>query len=465
MVQLAAWLVLCLAIAWLLRNRVAYAIAVAIVVWAAVPALGGHHLTGLSGSGIAFHPATWLVLLTFAVQLVTNPLAIARVLGRHYLVVLSVVVFIAGAFITSRFTASGGTRLLMDQIVAPFLLWLIVVAAGEGRREVLKVVRNAILLGVAFQSVMALLQLAFDDVLLYANDYAQLDWFTPEQFHQRWMGTADSPLVLSMAACVAAALALSVRLPVWRFTLVGLYASAAVITQSRTGVIVIGLVVVYAIIRSRMALWSRALASIAVAGIAFYLLGSTLVAGVAGRFANDTGSTNARVLAFRFVADHWTEFLLTGQGLISSYTIARNAGLETSLENSFLMYAIDTGFLLATLYFGTQVVIVARYGLAQLSVRGVTLAAGIGVLMQHSFSAVAFANQSGTLIWACLALVVVAWSLPLSNQPPVPLATSQRPRRHLRPTDAHPSGAQPADTDQPSVGAPAAVSAATSSGS
>src|SRR6478752_5072929 len=130
MAQLAVWLVVCVAIAWLLRRRVAYAVGTVIIVWSAVPAVGGHHIIGIAGSGIAFHPATWLVLCVFLVQLVMNPVAIGSALARHYLVTLAVVVFALGAFITSRVTASGGTRLLMDQIVGPFLLWWLIVAAG-----------------------------------------------------------------------------------------------------------------------------------------------------------------------------------------------------------------------------------------------------------------------------------------------------------------------------------------------
>jgi hypothetical protein len=212
------------------------------------------------------------------------------------------------------------------------------------------------------------------------------------------------------------------------------------------------LIIVYAIVRSHMALWARALASVAVVVMGYYLAGSAIIEGLSARFANDTGSANARVVAAQFVFEHWSDFLLTGQGLISSYTIARNAGLQTSLENSYLMYVIDTGFLLATLFFGAQLAIVGRYGF-QRAVRGVTLAALVGTLLQHTFSAAAFANTTGTLIWSALGLVVVAWTLPPEHGPIGPSATSQRPRRAVEPAVA---------ALQASAGAPAAASAATS---
>jgi hypothetical protein len=463
MVQLAVWLLVCTAVAWLLRDRVAYAVAAVIIVWSAVPAVGGHHLIGVSGSGIAFHPASWLVLAVFAVQLVMNPQAIGSALARHYLVMLAVIVFAIGALLTSRLTASGGTRLLVDQIVGPFLLFWLIVADGYGRRPVLLVVRNAILLAMAAQSVLAIVQLALGRIIFYESDYLTLPWFKPETF-VRWMGTADSPLVLSLGVCVAGALAVGLRSAVLRFSLLGLFLIATIITQSRTGAAVMSLIIVYAIIRSQMVLWARALASVAVVGLGYYLAGSAIISGLAARFGNDTGSANARALAAQFVFDNIGQFLLTGQGLISSYTIARNAGLQTSLENSYLMYVIDTGLLLATLYFGTQLAIAIRYGV-QRTARGVTLAALVGTLLQHTFSAVAFANFSGTLIWAALGLVVVAWTIgddPASLRPALieepaptarPVATPRR--RALRPRGVSPT--------QSSEGAPAAASVATSS--
>lgn len=414
MAQLAAWLLLCLAIAWFLQDRVPYAVAVVIFLWSAVPALGGHHVIGISNNGVAFHPATWLIVCIFVVQLVMNPVPIGAAMARHYLVVLIAVIFALGALITSRLTGSGGNRLLMDQIVGPFLLWWLIVAAGAKSRQMLVVVRGAILLAMAAQSILAIIQLALGQIIFYSSDYEKLVWFNPEVFN-RWMGTADSPLVLSLGVCIAGALAVGLHRALLRFSFLGLFMVATVITQSRTGAAVMILIIVYAIVRSHMSLWARALASALVVGTGLYLAGSVIVEGLSARFANDTGSTDARVRALSYIFDHWSDFLFVGQGLISSYTVARNAGLETSLENSYLMYVIDTGVILATLWFGVQLGIVARYG-AQV-VRGLTLAAALGTLLQHTFSAAAFANMTGTLVWSTLGLLVVAWTLTPERQP------------------------------------------------
>lgn len=443
MVQLALWVVVCGVVALVLRRRVDLCVALVIAVWSLVPAVGGHHVIGISNNAIAFHPATWLVLIVFLVQLVLQPGALGQAAARHYLAVLAVVIFGVGALLTSVATGSGGTRLLMDQVGGPFLLWALIVSFGTGRRRFALVVRNAVLAVVALQCLLALTQLALARIIVYASDYETLPWFKPETFN-RWMGTTDSPLVLSLAACVAAALAIGVRHSLGRFVLLGLFLMATVITQSRTGTGVVSAIIVYAIVRSRMVLWARALAALGVAVLGTYLAGSAIFAGLAARFANDTGSANARVLAFRFVYDNVSDFLFTGQGLISSYGIARNAGLETSLENSYLMYVIDTGLVLATLYFGTQLALALRYGV-QRSLPGVTLAAVLATLLQHTFSAVAFSNLSGTMIWTVLGLVVVAWTLDdrRSGIEPVPVT----------------------EPDQRRTRAPAAASVATSASS
>jgi hypothetical protein len=459
MTQLAIWLVACAVAAWLLRGQVAYAVSVVILLWSAVPAVAGGQIIGLSNSGLAFHPASWLVLCVFVVQVVLNPVAIGSALARHYLLILSVGVFAAGALITSRLSGSGGTRLLMDQIIAPFLLWWLIVAAGYRSRRVLLIVRNAIILAMAIQAGLAITQLLLGRIIFYAKDYATLSWFKPETF-DRWMGTTDSPLVLSLGACVAAALTVGLRRAVLRFGLLALFLVATIITQSRTGAAIVSLIIVYAIVRSQMALWARLVSSVATVGLGLYLAGSSIISGLAARFSNDTGSANARVLAADFVFQRWNDFLVAGQGLTASYLVARNAGLETSLENSYLMYVIDTGFVLATLYFGAQVAVVARYGF-QRAARGVTLAAAVGALLQHTFSAAAFANMTGTLIWAALGLVVVAWTLP-PGRVPDRRSSGRVPRRSADRGKGRPLA--PSRAVQSSRGAPASASTATSSG-
>lgn len=420
MAHLAAWLAVCLVVAWVLRARPVWALALVLVLWTSVPAVAGHHLTGLRSGALGFHPATWLVLVVFGVQLLVNPGPLADSVVRYGPVQLGMVVFALAAFLTSRATGSGGTRLLLDQIVGPVLLWCLVVAYAHADVRALRLLRNTVLLTMAAQSALTLVQSLLGSSIFWAADFLNIYWFDPETT-ERWFGTSDSPLVLSLGLVVAGCLALGVRSSAVRFGLFVLYLLGMLVTQSRTGAAALIVVVAFSVLRARMALWTRALTVTALAVATYFVATSSLVAGVSGRIANDTGSTDARIRAYAFVADHWTDFFATGQGLVSSYSVARDAGLQTSLESAYLMYAVDTGIVLATLYFGVQLALVFRYA-TQRALVGGTLAALSGTLLQHTFSSVAFSNFDGTFIWTALGMVVVARSVdPL---PPARTASS-----------------------------------------
>ena len=210
MTQLAAWLAVCLGVAWFFRSRPVHALALVVLLWTALPAVAGYRLTGQTTGSFAFHPATWLVLAIFVMQLTLRPAKLAAAVSRHALLFVVVAIFTIGAFLTSRVGNSGGTRLMFDQIIGPFLLfWLVVAFAHEDRRVGL-VLRNAIIFAAAAESVLAIIQKGIGSIIFYLDDYSRLYWFNPETF-ERWMGTTDSPLVFSLAVCIAGALTLGLK--------------------------------------------------------------------------------------------------------------------------------------------------------------------------------------------------------------------------------------------------------------
>ena len=421
MMQLAAWLLCSLTVAWLLRRRPILGVSLAIIIWSLVPAIASYRLTGVYFGILASHPATWLLVCIFLVQVLTNPRLMVEVLSRHPLTILIIVMFVAGAGLISAIMGSGGPRLLMSQVVGPFLLWWLVVAATRDDRRGLLVIRNVILGSAAFQCILAVVQLRLGSIIFYERDYTRLPWFDPDRFN-RWMGTTDSPLVMSLLLSVAAGLAISVRSAVLRLGLLVLYLIGTIVVQSRSGTAVVCLIIVYSLLRATMALWARVLTTAAVGMVGYFLLTSNLITGIAGRVSNDTGSLEARIRALRFVMDTAGIYVFTGGGLTASYDVGRNAGLQTSLESSYLMYVVDVGFVLATLYFGLQIGLLLWYGLRG-HIRGATVAALVGVALQHTFSAVAGVNLTGTIIWAALA-IVVAGSVDRSSSPG--RGTSQR---------------------------------------
>ncbi len=400
---LAVWLVVCLLLAWVLRRKPLWLVSLVFVLWTALPAVAGYRLNGLGvRSPLGFHPATWLALATVLVQLLWNPRPLLRSVSRHPYIGLVAAVFVFGAAITSVFSDTGGTRLLADQIVAPLLLALLIVAHADRAGQLL--LRNVVLAGAAAQALLSLVQTALGSVIFFADDYATNSWFNTVWF-DRWMGTTDSPLILSLLLCTAAALTLGLRSNLLRFSLLVLFSASTLVTQSRLGGIVMLAVLLLAIFRTRTSVWARLLTAGGLVMAAIWLESSGLAGGLLSRLQNDTGSSQARELAARFFLGEWVDVFLSGHGLTASYQIARDAGLQTSIESSVLMYSIDVGLILALLYFGAQALIVLNYGLRGW-LPGVFIAGVIVFTLQNGSSALAFANLTGTLTWLVLGLAM-----------------------------------------------------------
>lgn len=403
MAQLAAWLVVCLALATLLRQRPVALVALAFALWTFIPAVVGVRFIGLNArTPFAFHPASWLILSCLAVQLLWNPKPLGQAIARHPYLTVVVSAFSLIALTTSLAEGSGGSRLLMDQIVCPYVMAVLLIAhAQKGERDGM---RNTVLCLAAAQGALSLAQSAVGSTIFYSDAYATIQWFDPDRI-DRWMGTTDSPLILSVLLCAAAALTLGLRSEALRVGLLVLYMASVLVTQSRVGAIVIGGVLVLAIFRSQVSLLTRILATISLAFTTWYLATSELAGGLLGRLQNDTGSNAARERAFGYALTHWDQYLASGTGLGSSYEFARNAGLESSLESSYLMYAIDVGIIVATVYFGAQIVILLKHGYRAHPV-GMALASVLVIGLQHASSALAFVNLTGSLVWIMLGCLV-----------------------------------------------------------
>lgn len=427
MVQLAGWLAVSFALAWIGRSRPIHLVCLALLLWSVVPAVAGHIITGLSPGPMAFHPATWLLLCIVAVQVVTNPSAMSQALARHIYLVLGLSLFVVGAAITSYATGSGGFRLLFDQAVGPMLLFWVVVAFAPGHKDRILLLRNTLLLAVAVQCALALVQRLAGSILLYQSDYERLYWFNPAKF-DRWMGTTDSPLVLSLAIGVASALTVSLQRNSVRLGLMVLFLAGSLVIQSRTGIVTIGLVVLFIVVRSRMALWARVLYSLLIVAAGYLLLTSSLVTGLTQRIADDLGSADARIRAVNLFASRWLDFFLVGGGLTSSYDFGRGSGLRTSLESSYLMYAVDTGIVLASIYFGAQLWLIIRH-LVRPGLPGLGIAALVGFGLQNMFSGVAASNLTGIVVWAAIAMLVASTTLAADLAPHPGEIKARRPRR------------------------------------
>lgn len=404
MTLLGAWLAASLALALLLRRRPIVLLALVLAVRLLVPAVAAPVFTGIPrGSPIGFHPATWLTLIVLLVlSLIETKALVTTVLRHPYVSIVSAAV-VAGAGLTSVVGSGGGTRLLMDQLAAPIMVALMVVAFCRAPQDV-RLLRDVVVGVAVVQCLLAFAQVITGSVLLFESSYLTIYWFDPDR-NTRWMGTTDSPLLLSLLLSVAGSLALGYRNSLVRFALIALFMAGTLVSQSRTGAAVMIALILIAVFLTRMSLLTRI---VLLAGTVLAALGAVaagLADGLTDRIANDTGSTSARQSAISFVLEEFPRYVFSGSGLGSSFDIARAAGLHTSLENSYLMYVVDIGFVLATLYFGMQFITVLRYGLSSWSKE--TVLAGVVCLVSiNGSSALGFGNFAGMLSWFTVALTM-----------------------------------------------------------
>lgn len=401
---LAAWLLACVAVAYLSRRHLLVTVSAALVLWIAVPAAAAPLLTGRDTGPLGAHPAAWLVLVTTAVQLLHDPAPVLRVVARRIHLALTLVTVVLVAAFTTQQTGSGGLALLLDMVVAPVALFALVLAAVDERADAVRHLRTVLLSLAAASSALAVVQWAAGSALVFEAQYATRYWF--DEDFERWMGTTDHPLTLSFLLCVTAPLLLGLRRASLQLSLLALLGAGVVITQSRTGVVVLGAVAVWVVLRANVAAHVRLLSLCALTGGVAAFLASDLVEGVASRFADDTGSSGARADALGFFVQSWQDYAVVGHGLTSSYEVAAVGGLRTSLESSFLMYAVDIGVVFAVLYFGAQAVLVGQAWTNRAGLPGARLAALVALVLPHTYSALAARSAAGTILWVALAIGV-----------------------------------------------------------
>ena len=401
--QLGLWLVVCIALAVLLRRRPAILVSLGLGIWIVVPSVASAAVTGIDSGSLSFAPSTWLILISLVVQLLYDGGGLMQEIARRPFVYVALFLVLSVAFLATKTSPGGsGVVLFTDQIAAPVALFMVAGAGLWRRPGDIAVIRNTIVWLAAAEGALTIVQFATHSIIFYRTYFAKTYWFN-ELVYDRWMGTTDQPLTLSLLICVAVPLVAGIRRLWLQIPLLLIMAIGVIITQSRSGVALVGLGIVYVILTTRVALTSKILALVAMSIAGFVVLSSSLTAGVAGRVAYDQGSAVARGDAFGLFFDNWLDYFFTGGGIGFSYRFADLGGLTTSLESSIMMYAIDIGVVFSLLYFGTQLVIVLRSA-GKPGCPGVFLAGLMVLIIPQTYSALATGSLAGVLLWTVLAM-------------------------------------------------------------
>lgn len=441
--HLILWLAVCAAVAVGLRKRLPLLLIGTLATWIAVPAVAAAVVTGKSSGSLGMHPATWLVLVIFAVQLLDNQRAVASAISRQVLVWLGLGTVATVAVLVTKTGATGsGVVLVLDQMIAPMLLALLIWTAWHTDARATATLRTGILALAGAEAVYTLMQAALGSVLLYEHFYASLYWFP--YIYGRWMGTTDHPLVLSLFMCGAIPLVSGINRVRVQVPLLVLFVVTVALTQSRAGVVAAAVGVMYVVGASRLAAGKKIAVLVLLGGAGYAIATSSLVTGVTERVANDTGSTSARTTALGYFLDNWQHYLV-GQGAGASYRVADQAGLASSFESAFLMYSIDFGVGFALLYFGFQVYLVVAG--ARRPVLGARQAALVVLVLCQTFSALAADSLAGPLLWTLVALA----SLPGARTPLQTPPEATAPAEVSTPAEVPPPRRLRAYAEAPSV--------------
>ena len=404
--QLALWIGLCLLAAFLLRTRARVPIGAVLCLWMLVPAVGTSLITGVSFGPLSFHAATWLVLSIFLIRMLHDPWSVQAALARHFFLFLTLGVVMTAAFLaTAMSSTGGGIVLLVDQIVVPVLFCLLLLAEAGRAGGLVSMLRTVVLTLVALVCLIAIAQWLTHSFLFYEFGYSNVYWFGRDS--GRWMATLDQPLALSLAISLAAPLVAGLKQAWLQALMLVLMVVGVLITQSRVGLASLAVTVAATLLLARMRAWIKVAMVVGAAAAAAGIMVSPLVAGVAARVVDDSGSAQARSLALEYFLSRWNAYALAGDGIGSSYRLATQVGLETSFENPILMYSIDFGIVFALLYIGSMAVIVIRKG-PRNGYKGLMLAGIMAVIIPQTYSSLATRSAAGILVWTVLAMVIIA---------------------------------------------------------
>lgn len=403
MMQLILWLLACVAAALLLRRRPAAAALLVLGIWFTVPAAGSYLLTGQDSGSLSLHAATWLIFAVVGVQLIAAPSVMAGAVATHIYVVVILLMVLGSAVLSTIFSkVDGGTVLLIDQIVAPALFFLFITGSSVLDPQLVVRLRNGLLALGALVCVVGLAQWVTGSVLFYEDGFATRYWFNPEG--TRWMGLLDQPLALSMAACVIAPLTIRLRWAWLQVLLLVLLGAGVLVSQSRVGVMIMIAVVLFVILANPKPVMVRVGMAAVIGAITAWAVSSPLAEGLLERLQDDNGSAEARGFAISTFLSDWPQFLLTGHGVNSSYQIAEEAGLGTSLESSFLMYGVDLGIFFSLLYFGALLMLLLVSFRRTFS-SGLAIAGLLAIVIPQTYSALATRSVAGILLWTVIAMV------------------------------------------------------------
>ncbi|KQQ00914.1 MULTISPECIES: hypothetical protein [unclassified Rathayibacter] len=427
--QLALWVALALLLSLICSRRLLLPVSVVLLTTLLVPVVASGVIVGGGLPGLAgMYPSTYFIMVLAGSQVLLRLREYVADLAQSVPLVLALVLFIGAALVFTYFTTRiAGLSFVLNQIVAPVLLFAVIRRALADDPRAGRSLALVVVAGGAYESVVSILVWSGTIPQPFAASYENYYWFTEE--FTRALGTTDHPLVLSVLLVAAVALLITVKNSALRTGLAVLFLVAIVLTQSRTGLLLSLVALGFLLLRSRSSLQARLVLLLGLLVAGGIYTNSALTEGISEKFVDDGGSGAVRGIAIEYVFSRFQDYAVLGLGPGSASRFATEAGLGTSLENPLLIYSIEYGAAFALIYFGAQFLLPLMARRSARSVPGARLCALLVLIAVQTFSSVSTSNSLGVVVWALLAIA----SPPLTTVEPAPRTAERRVARTHRP--------------------------------
>lgn len=397
-----------------------------------VPQVAGSVLVGSSDN---LHPATWWTFLAFGlVLLLRGPLLLEELRGSRGVYVAATVLAAATLILTVWQRAPVNLWGLLNTLIAALLLFALVRCSIRQHHDSRGRLARWFVMIAVIQSVIGGLQVALNDALFYVSYRTKAFWFDANSI-DRALGTADSPLDLTLLLLTALPLTLFIRRVLLKLVAIGILGAGILLTQSRVGLLMFAFVLLIILLRARVPAYAKIFGLLALPGVALFTLRSEIAEGTLGRFVDDSGSAVARQRALDYFLSNAERSAFLGQGFGSSFDARTIGAINTSLESSFLMFFIDFGGVITALL-GILLIVLLLQARKTDSGPGLLLAAIAAIAITASYSGFMTQGAASMILWFVLALAsaprclgnLSAGELPEAAQHPTSSSAAAYPR-------------------------------------
>lgn len=386
-------------------RRPVYAISAIVAARVLIPIVANDFLMSGSPLGSAFHVSSLWIFITFAFAIIGKPRTLEVAVSSHPLGWSLIALFLAiGTATTIALAPPSVLASFVSTVCAPIVFGLLVASCVfRDARNRIQLARVLVFLA-STQAVFIVLQvLSGSSIVWEAERLARQHWFTTPVIN-RPFGTMDNPIEAAVfIACTIPLLLLAVRSLAPRLMLLFLALASVALTESRLATVAAVVCASYVLWKSSTSLGSF-LAAWAMVCAAVFILFPLVSRDVAQRFGSLlTGtdeSASVRDSAWNYVQANWGDYLSVGGGYRTGSSVD-GSYLESSLENSYLIYGFDFGFVALAIYICALLAIGFTGRAPECSVRVALVAA---LALAAGFSGFANPSAFGPIIWMMIAM-------------------------------------------------------------